>query len=122
MSLGSGCGRDERPRYCDCSIHTISTQRERLSNVDVAVTDRTTFDVNEEGEHELRAALLAIEASAERLSRHRGRLTDQQVDELTGALAHDVRRLRPLLERQMAAARAFDLCGSGEHVPCGRAR
>ena len=74
--------------------------------MDVAVADRReTSDVEQEREHELRAALTGIEASAERLSLHRDLLTAQQLDELTRSLAHDVRRLRLLLEQRTAAAR-----------------
>ena len=59
----------------------------------VAVADRTeTTDLDQEREHAVRAALVAIEASAERLSTHRGRLTAEQLDDLTRSLAQDVRR------------------------------
>jgi signal transduction histidine kinase len=91
-------------------IYTTRPREEPLRNVDVAVADRReTSDLEEEREHELRAALFGIEASAEGLSRHRDLLTAREVDELTQALAHEVRRLRLLLEGRTAAARMFDL-------------
>ena len=77
--------------------------------MDVAVADRReTSDLQQEGEQKLRAALVGIEASAERL-RHRELLTAHQLDELTRGLAHQARRLRMLLEGRAAAARTFDL-------------
>ena len=77
--------------------------------MDVAVADRReTSDLQQEGEQKLRAALVGIEASAERL-RHRELLTAHQLDELTRSLAHQARRLRLLLEGRAAAARTFDL-------------
>jgi signal transduction histidine kinase len=94
-----------------------------LRIVDVASTDRRgTSDLQQEREHELRAALFGIEASAEGLSRHRDLLTAQQIDELTRGLAHEVRRVRLLLEGRAAAATTFDLGEAlGPVVACGRA-
>jgi signal transduction histidine kinase len=94
-----------------------------LRNVGVAVADRrTTSDLQEEREHELRAALFGIEASAEGLSRHRELLTAQQLDELTRGLAHEVRRVRLLLEGRTAGVNSFDLDEAlGPVVACGRA-
>jgi len=63
-----------------------------LRNVDVATADRSeTSDLCQVRERDLRAALAGMEASAERLSRHRELLTDPQLDELTRSLAHEAR-------------------------------
>ena len=65
----------------------------------------------------MRAVLVAIEASAERLSTHRGRLTGEQLDDLTRSLAQDVRRVRLLLKERDAAVDASDLADpSGPRV------
>ena len=64
----------------------------------------------------MRAALVAIEASAERLSTHRSLLTAESLDELTRSLAHDVRCVRLLLERRNAAVSTFDLADALEPV------
>ena len=74
----------------------------------VAVSDRTgTTDLDEERGHAVRAALVAIEVSADRLSTRRALLTAQQLDELTRSLADDVRRVRLLLEARSAATSPF---------------
>ena len=89
----------------------------------VALANRAgRSELDEERAHELRAALFGIEASAEGLSRHRDLLTTQQVDELTQGLAHEVRRVRLLLEGRTAEPSTFDLAEAiGPVVACARA-
>jgi signal transduction histidine kinase len=90
--------------------------------VGVAVADRGgKSETDEERRHELRSALFGIEASAEGLSRHRALLTDQQLDELAHGLAHEVRRVRMLLEGAVASS-TFDLAETiGPVIACARA-
>ena len=76
----------------------------------------------EERDHDLRAALFGIEASAEGLSRHRERLTPLQIDELAAGLAAEVCRLRSLVDGHCTEAGTFDLIDAIEPVvACGRA-
>jgi hypothetical protein len=78
--------------------------------VGVVVAGRTeTTDLDQEREHAVRAALVAIEATADRLSTRRALLTAQQLDELTRSLADDVRRVRLLLDARSTAASPFDV-------------
>ena len=90
-----------------------------------ALAPRGESDVligREEREHELRAVLLGIEASAEGLSRHRARLTRAQSDELAAGLAAEVRRLRSLLAGHLTALGTFDLAAAvGPVIVCARA-
>jgi signal transduction histidine kinase len=105
------------PRYWLSQPHDSNQREEPLRHVDVAVADRReTSDPQEEHERDLRAALLGIEATADRLSGHRDVLTAQQLDELTGALAHEVRGLRLLVEGRTAAVKTFDLAAALEPV------
>ena len=67
------------------------------------------LDGREERDHDLRAALFGIEASAEGLSRHRERLTPLQFDQLAAAIAAEVRRLRSLVDGHGTAPGTFDL-------------
>ena len=63
-----------------------------------------------ERNHELRAALFGIEASAAGLCEHRDRLTDGQIDELMDGLLAEIRRVRALFDgRRSAAMGTFDL-------------
>ncbi len=77
---------------------------------------------SEEREHELRASLFGIEASADVLSRHRNYLTDRQFDELTRGMVEEVRRLRELLAGRTEAPTNFDLGEAiGPVIACARA-
>jgi signal transduction histidine kinase len=77
---------------------------------------------SEEREHELRAALFGIEASADALSRHRDYLTERQFDELTHGMVEEVRRLRELLEGRTGAPTSFNLGEAiGPVIACARA-
>ena len=67
------------------------------------------LDGREELDHDLRAALFGIEASAEGLCRHRARLTPQQFDQLAAGLAAEVRRVHAMVDGDGAAAEPFDL-------------
>ena len=62
-----------------------------------------------EREHELRAALSGIEASASELSQHRDHLTSTQVDELVDCLVAEIRGLRILCDGPAVTRRTFDL-------------
>jgi signal transduction histidine kinase len=66
-------------------------------------------DALAERNHELRAALFGIEASAAGLSRHRERLTSVQVDELVEGLVAEIRRVKALVDGQVGAPTRFDL-------------
>ena len=88
-----------------------------------------SLDGRQERDHDLRAALFGIEASAEGLCRHRERLTPEQFDQLAAGLAAEVRRLRSLVDGDGIAPGTFDLgdaidpvvaCAAG--VGSGRAR
>ena len=80
------------------------------------------LDGREERDHDLRAALFGIEASAEGLSRHRERLTPRQFDQLAAGLAAEVRRLRSLVDGHGTAPGTFDLVDAIDPVvACGRA-
>jgi signal transduction histidine kinase len=77
---------------------------------------------SEEQEHELRAALFGIQASAEALSLHRQHLTDLQFDELTRGMVKEVRRLRALVAGRTGAPTRFDLGEAiGPVIACARA-
>jgi signal transduction histidine kinase len=77
---------------------------------------------SEEREHELRAALFGIEASADALSRHRELLTDRQFDELAHGMVEEVRRLRELFAGRIGATSTFDLGEViGPVIACARA-
>ena len=76
-----------------------------------------------ERDHDLRAALFGIEASAEGLSRHRERLTPLQFDQLAAGLAAEVHRLRSLVDGYGTARGTFDLIDAIDPVVAsGRAR
>src|SRR3954470_15345775 len=62
-----------------------------------------------ERDHEMRAALFAIEVAASGLSQHRDRMTSRQVDELMDGLVAETRRVRALLHGGDAPSRTFDL-------------
>jgi signal transduction histidine kinase len=72
-------------------------------------TSSDVLNVREERDHDLRAALFGIEASAEGLNRHREQLTPEQFDELAAGLAAEVRRLRSLLDDRGTTPGTFDL-------------
>jgi signal transduction histidine kinase len=76
----------------------------------------------DERDHELRAALFGIEASAQGLSRHRELLTVPQFDELAEGLVAEVRRLRGLVDGRISAPSTFDLAAAIRPViACARA-
>ena len=58
--------------------------------------------------HEARAALLAVEAAASGLTHHQ-LLTAEQIDELSGGLVAEVRRLLALLDGRSSEAATFDM-------------
>src|SRR3954468_22540344 len=62
-----------------------------------------------ERDHEMRAALFAIEVAAAGLSRNRDRMTTRQVDELMDGLVAETRRVRALLHGGDAKSTTFDL-------------
>jgi signal transduction histidine kinase len=62
-----------------------------------------------ERDHELRAALFAIEVAAAGLSRHRDHMSSRQVDDLMDGLVAETRRVRSLLHGDEAAPTSFDL-------------
>ncbi len=62
-----------------------------------------------ERDHELRAALFGIEASASALSQHRDGLSSTQVEELMAAVAAEIRRVRILFDGPAATPTTFDL-------------
>jgi signal transduction histidine kinase len=62
-----------------------------------------------ERDHELRAALFGIEATAEGLSRHREDMASRQVDELTACLLAEIRRVRILFDGPAVTPCTFDL-------------
>jgi signal transduction histidine kinase len=62
-----------------------------------------------ERDHEVRAALFGIGASASGLIHHRDQLSSAQVDELLGALVAEVRRVRLLFEGSAVMPSTFDL-------------
>jgi signal transduction histidine kinase len=81
-----------------------------------------TSESHDEREHEVRAALFGIEASAQGPSEHPERLAAQQVDGLAQALAQEVRRLKALLEGRHSALTTFDLGNAiGPMIACVRA-
>jgi signal transduction histidine kinase len=75
-----------------------------------------------ERDHEVRAALIGIEASAAGLGLYRDRLTSRQVDELIEGMVAELRRVRDLLDNRSAAASTFDLGDAVRPVvACARA-
>jgi signal transduction histidine kinase len=62
-----------------------------------------------ERDHELRAALFGIEATASGLSQHRDQLSSVQVDELMAGLVAEVRRVRTLFDGSAVTPSTFDL-------------
>ena len=62
-----------------------------------------------ERNHELRAALFGIEASAASLGLHRDRLTSRQVDELIEGMVAEIRRVRALFDGRTGVPSTFDL-------------
>lgn len=62
-----------------------------------------------ERDHELRAALFGIEASASGLSEHREQLTSMQVDEVMNGLVAEIRRVKALVDGHVGARTSFDL-------------
>ena len=75
-----------------------------------------------ERDHEMRAALFAIEVAAAGLSRHRDRMTARQVDELMDGLVAETRRVRALLHGGIAPSTSFDLGTSlAPVIACARA-
>jgi signal transduction histidine kinase len=66
--------------------------------------------------------LLGIEAAAAGLTRHRDRLTPEQIDALSRGLVGEVRRLRGLLDGRVLPPDTFDLADAIESViTCARA-
>jgi signal transduction histidine kinase len=75
-----------------------------------------------ERDHEMRAALFAIEVAAAGLSQHRDRMTPRQVDELMDGLVAETRRVRALLHGGDARATSFDLAAAlAPVIACARA-
>src|SRR4051794_28845071 len=75
-----------------------------------------------ERDHEMRAALFAIEVAAAGVSRNRDRMTTRQVDELMDGLVAETRRVRALLHGGDAASTTFDLADTLAPVlACARA-
>jgi two-component system, OmpR family, sensor kinase len=75
-----------------------------------------------ERDHELRAALFGIEASASGLSQHRDQLTSTQVDELVNGLVAEIRRVRILFDGPAVTTSTFDLGDAIRRVvACARA-
>jgi len=72
---------------------------------------RTTFVParRAERDHELRAALFGIEATAQGLRQHRGHMASGQVDELTAVLLAEIRRVRILFDGPAVTPCTFDL-------------
>ena len=70
--------------------------------------DRSRRRHDAELRHEARAALLAVEAAASGLTHHQ-LLTAEQIDELSGGLVAEVRRLLALLDGRSSEAATFDL-------------
>jgi signal transduction histidine kinase len=62
-----------------------------------------------ERDHELRAALFGIEASASGLNQHRDQLSSTQVDELVDGLVAEIRRLRILFNGPAVTPSTYDL-------------
>lgn len=62
-----------------------------------------------ERDHELRAALFGLEASAALLSNHRGQLSSTQVGELTAGMVAESRRARAVLNGGNCPPGTFDL-------------
>ena len=62
-----------------------------------------------ERDHELRAALFGIEATAQGLSRHREHMASRQVDELTAGLLAEIRRVRILVDGPAVTPCTLDL-------------
>jgi two-component system OmpR family sensor kinase len=62
-----------------------------------------------ERDHEVCAALFAIEIAAVGLSRHRDRMSSVQVDELIDGLIAETRRVRALMRCNELASTTFDL-------------
>ncbi len=62
-----------------------------------------------ERDHELRAALFAIEVTATGLSRGRDQMASRQVDELMDGLVAEIRRVRALIDGHRASPTTFDL-------------
>jgi signal transduction histidine kinase len=62
-----------------------------------------------ERDHELRAALFGIEASASGLSQHRDQLTSIELDELVDGLVAEIRWLRILFNGPAVTPATFDL-------------
>jgi signal transduction histidine kinase len=75
-----------------------------------------------ERDHEMRAALFAIEVAAAGLSRNRDHMTTRQVDELMDGLVAETRRVRALLHGGGARSTTFDLADIlAPVVACARA-
>jgi signal transduction histidine kinase len=75
-----------------------------------------------ERDHELRAALFGIEASAVGLSEHRDRLTSGQVDELMVGLVAEIRRVRALFDGRTGTPGTFDVGDAiAPVIACARA-
>jgi signal transduction histidine kinase len=60
-------------------------------------------------DHELRAALFGIEATAQGLGRHREQMPSWQVDELMAGLLAEIRRVRILFDGSAVTPSTFDL-------------
>ena len=81
----------------------VADPRRRVSPAPACLAER---------DHELRAALFAIEVTATGLSRGRDRMTSMQVDELMDGIAAEIRRVRALIDGSPEPTRTFDLAGA----------
>jgi signal transduction histidine kinase len=84
---------------------TVHAERSKAEKVVSKASPRLA-----ERDHEVRAALFAIEVAAAGLSRHRDHMTSRQVDELMDGLVAETRRVRALLQGTGGASpETFDL-------------
>lgn len=115
----------EQGVYSAVALPVGVRERENREEVDVAWADRVAISVSEdyeERDHEVRAALLGIEASAQGLRSHRDLFTAGQFDVLAEALVDEVRRLRAMLDGRLGAPTVFDLADAiAPVVSCARA-
>jgi len=83
------------------TVHTARSKAERVvSRASARLAER---------DHEMRAALFAIEVAAAGLSRNRDRMTTRQVDELMDGVVAETRRVRALLHGGETRSTTFDL-------------
>src|SRR4051794_16445623 len=97
--------------------NTAQAARSKAANVVSKASARLA-----ERDHEMRAALFAIEIAAAGLSTHRDRMTSRQVDALMDGLVAETRRVRALLHGGEAPSTTFDLADTIAPVlACARA-